>query len=318
MKNKMALTAAVVLIFMFGVSVSAKANGFTQGDVFVSIGNGKVNEFTPTGALVQTLNDGSPSTLTPSLAFDAAWILYVTNSRTLDSTISRLDNHGTIIGTISLSGLSSGPEGIAIAADGTLWFGSPGDGNIIHIDASGNQLASYGTGTANWVDVRENGHILFTADGKAVFTLDPGTGNVLTFANNLPGNAYNLREIPSGSMAGDVLVADSANALLLDASGNILKTYNLPGNQGVDFALNLDPSGTAFWTSDRKSGEVWEVNIANGTVIQQWNSGFSGSDFGLAVYGGPTVATTPEPGALLMLGTGLAAIAGTIRRKTNR
>jgi hypothetical protein len=35
---------------------TAVAGPFTMGDVFASVGNGLVREFTPTGTLVQTLN----------------------------------------------------------------------------------------------------------------------------------------------------------------------------------------------------------------------------------------------------------------------
>ena len=52
-------------------------------------------------------------------------------------------------------------------------------------------------------------------------------------------NAYALRVIPTGNTnAGDILVADGSNALLISASGSILMTYALPGNGAIDFALN--------------------------------------------------------------------------------
>jgi hypothetical protein len=75
-----------------------------------------------------------------------------------------------------------------------------------------------------------------------------------------------MRTIPVGTLAGDVLVANSINAVLLDASGNIIKTYTLPGNGGEDFALNLDPNGTDFWTGNIATSNIWEVNIATGAI----------------------------------------------------
>jgi hypothetical protein len=111
------------------------------------------------------------------------------------------------------------------------------------------------------------------------------------------------------------LVADSSNALLVN-SGGIVQTYVLPGNGGGDFSLNLDPSGNSFWTGDFATGEVWEVNIATGAIEEQWSTG-SGSLFGLTVYGEKNFNPTPEPGTLIMFGSGVIGLAGLLRRKFN-
>lgn len=160
--------------------------------------------------------------------------------------------------------------------------------------------------------------MLYTSEGTSVLSYNIGTKTQNSnFANGLPGGAdYALREISSGTFAGDVLVADSSNALLLNSSGSIIDTYTLPGNTGVDFALNLDPSGTAFWTADLGSGEVWEVNIATGSILEQWNTGFPGFTGGLAVFGEKGQSSTPEPASLLLLGTGLAALVSKLRKRT--
>jgi hypothetical protein len=61
-----------------------------------------------------------------------------------------------------------------------------------------------------------------------------------------------------------VAVAAASDALLISADGSkILKTYNWTHNDGSDFALNIDPNGTAFWTADT-SGDVAEFDIATG------------------------------------------------------
>jgi hypothetical protein len=122
--------------------------------------------------------------------------------------------------------------------------------------------------------------------------------------------------IPDGAFKGDVVGADSTEAVLFDATGGLIKTYALPGDGGGDFSLNLDPNGTDFWTGDASSGLVWEVNLATGAIDQQWNTGAGGRFFGLSVFGeitsGGGGGTVPEPStwAMMLLGFGGLGILG--------
>src|SRR6516162_2048905 len=75
----LALAGILTLGLALNVQASNKGIQYTFGDVFVSVGNGQVVEFTPTGSVVQTLNDGSGSAFTTGSAFDSAGNLYVTN-----------------------------------------------------------------------------------------------------------------------------------------------------------------------------------------------------------------------------------------------
>ena len=111
--------------------------------------------------------------------------------------------------------------------------------------------------------------------------------------------AFQLQILPDG----DVLVADSNADILLDPNGNVLQTYtcaSLPGCQGSLFAMSLDPDGTSFWTGDSTSGDIWQVDIATGNVLQQIDT-HSGSLFGLSVDDqievaapAPTTAAAPS------------------------
>ena len=112
--------------------------------------------------------------------------------------------------------------------------------------------------------------------------------------------------IPSGTDAGDVLLANSINAVLLDTAGDIIDTYTLPGNGGGDFSLNLDPNGTDFWNGgDFATGTMWEVNIATGAIDNSFLTCGSGCLYGVSVFGERTVVNTPEPASLALIGSGL-------------
>ena len=96
---------------------------------------------------------------------------------------------------------------------------------------------------------------------------------------------------------GNVLVADSSSVMLMDPNGNVIQTYScasLPGCQGLLFAVSVDPDGTSFWTGDSVSGDVWQIDIATGQVLQtfQTNPGYL---YGLSVDGQLMAATSPPP-----------------------
>ena len=82
------------------------------------------------------------------------------------------------------------------------------------------------------------------------------------------GQAFQLRSSPNG----DVLVADSNADILLGPERqrhpDLLLLRRCPGCQGQLFAMSLDPDGNSFWTGDSTSGDIWQVDIASGNVLQ--------------------------------------------------
>jgi hypothetical protein len=270
---------------------------YTPGDVFVAIGSGEVQEFTPTGVLVQTLNDTTGSTYTAGMAFDIQGNLYVTNFSL--GMISEFDINGNLVNANFVSGTGQvTPESIslpggqfpAIVGDADF-HDQNGNGIISQYDSTGALINRWSVAVesrgTDWSDLQPDGHtVLYTSEGISILSYDIATSTQNPdYFTGLPGsNAYAHRTLGTGQFTGDDLVADSGLAALVAMNGPILQMYNLPGNSGIDFALNLDPTGTAFWTADLASGEVWEVDIATGTILQQWNSGFPGSTGGLAVF----------------------------------
>ena len=135
-------------------------------------------------------------------------------------------------------------------------------------------LGGTGPGTTStfgtdWVDTYNpsTGQVIYDGEGTAIRSAILNANGTVTQLANFSAAAteaalnhiYALRTIPSGTFAGDVLVANSINVVMLNSSGNIIKTYILPGNGGVDFSLSLDPNGTDFWTSDSATDLIWEV-----------------------------------------------------------
>ena len=311
--------------FIFAVAASpAFAVSIPTGSVAVAVGNSQVKVFSPTGTLLETLNDGSGTSFTTGMAFDSSGSLFVTNFGA--GNISKFNASGALVSSSYMTA-SNNPESILINQAGNFLVGGSGANTILQYSAAGGApTATYtvqggnGTGGTDWIDLAaDQKTILYDGEGTTIlsYNLATHTQNA-NFATNLTRSVFALRIIPSGPFAGDVLAADSTGAILLDPTGKVIKTYALPGNDGSDFALNLDPNGLDFWTAD-PSGTVWEVNIATGKIDNQFSSG-SGSTFGLVVSGEltaggpPTTSVTPEPGTLTLLGTGILGLAGLRRR----
>jgi PEP-CTERM motif len=314
-------------------SAAPCASPFVKGDVFASVGSGTVDVFTPAGASVCSLNDGTGATFTTGSGFDKAGNFYVTNFGAAG--VAKYNNSGGLVsGTFMAPGAQPTPESFSPISvgpfSGSSFVGGPGSAAIDEYNtATGALIKSFsveagnGTSGTDWVDLGLDGHtILYDGEGTVIRTFDLATNTQgPDFATAPNASVFALRVVPDGAFKGDVLAADSSHALMFNSGGALVKTYTLPGNGGNDFSLNLDPNGTDFWTGDSVSGLVWEVNIATGAIDEQFNTGHGGTFFGLSVFGeitsgggggGPTV---PEPSTWAMMLLGFAGMGFIAYRK---
>ena len=76
-----------------------------------------------------------------------------------------------------------------------------------------------------------------------------------------------LRALPDGG----VLVSSGEVIARLDASGTLVQTYGIPGEQSLWSGLDLVGDGT-FWVGNYESSNVYRFDIASGAVRTGFNT----------------------------------------------
>ncbi len=309
------MVLGTALLMSYGV---ANAVPFTTGDIFASTGSGQVTHYDSAGNLLDTISTGG-SGFTTGSAFDSSGNLYVTNFT--NGNFARITGPGDPHTASIVASPGFNPESIVFDASGNYYVSNAGTNVFTKYDSGGNLLNSY-TATIedrgiDWLDLASDQTTMYyTSEGQTVFSYDVSTGTQLSdFSIGLTGShAYALRVLGDGGM----LVADSQTIVRLDSSGNIVQSYDTTGNDSW-FALNLDPDGTSFWSGDFGTGQLVKFDIATGSVEQTIYTG-STSLYGVSVFGEITQGCpdcggtqVPEPTSLLLMGIGLASLAG-VRR----
>jgi len=250
-------------------------------DLFVALTNGQVQWRSSEGVLRQVLvgtSDGQAS----SLAFDAARRLYVPhwysrNTLPPGNTIERFDASGVLISGYFGTGYNCDPSSIAFDALGNVYVGQADcTGNILKFDAAGNLLTSYQVlttlrGTDHIYLAKDNCTMFYASRDKNIYRYNVCTGTQLPNFNLLPlpgSNAYHIAILPDGG----VLVADSEMIVRLDAAGNQVQTYNVPGQTGYLYGgVDWVGDGT-FWASNGFNGNVYRLDLLTGAVVGSFNT----------------------------------------------
>jgi subtilisin family serine protease len=210
-----------------GAVIGQIPTSIAAGTVFVAErGSPGILIMDPNGNIIGSFNDPSLSQGTISdveLGPDST--VYVSEDLSFGGgvgVILHFDMKGDLLNTITPPNDSPFgffyPFGFAVAADGTLWLTQPNNGNIIHIDPSGNVLATFsGLGNPEMLAIRSDGMIFFSNTGFGeIDELNPNNGSVTFFASSFV--PLGVRFAPDGSL----LVGDIFNGVeRFDTNGNL-------------------------------------------------------------------------------------------------
>ncbi len=274
------------------IGVAVKPRTFARGDLFVSLSTGQVQWRRPDGSLNAVLVGLMPGRAS-GMTFDAASRLYVTHwcegsglvpVCTSGGGVEVFSPGGLPLGAFG-SGYNCNPSSIRLDAAGNAYVGqSDCLADILKFDGRGTLQASYDAAPelrgSDAIDLAANGcTVFYTSRGVRVKRFDACANRQLPDFNTaaLPGPAaYAVRVLPDGG----VLVADVSAVARLDAFGNLVQTYGVPGEPQAWTWLDLVGDGT-FWVSNNYSSNVYRFDIATGQVL----AGFNASPASFTVIG---------------------------------
>jgi hypothetical protein len=273
-----ALCAALVLL---ATPVETAHVSFEPGDVLVSLEPGPVQWYTPAGVLRQVLVSTVAGT-GEGMDFDPSGNLYVTRW-CLDPGCA---NTGNTVEMFSVLGMSMGPVGtgfdcsphaIVFRQDWTAYVGQAGcSGDVLRFTPGTVQPDAFDVAAEHqgsfWVDLAPDGCTLFyTSMGPNVKRYDTCASTQLPDFNLAPlpgGVTHDLRVLPDGG-----LIVSSGNLIArLDASGALIQTYAVAGENTLWAGLDLAANGT-FWAANYFASNIHKFDLQTGARLATFSTG---------------------------------------------
>lgn len=295
---------------------------FHVGDVFLT-GSGSVQEFTPTGQLVQTLPGTQGAQV---LCFDPA------SGDLVLPGYGVFDSSGNVVPSNWGSAAGIGrcvADGLGHVYVSTCQGSTCAAGVISKYDLDGSLLHTFGGLINTALEGVQPIYLALAPDKCTIyygtFESEGASINVCTGTQQAsqPGGGDDMRVLPNG----EVIELFDYEAVVYDPATGLSRTdYPIPAStcEGCDQfrTLSLDPDGTSYWISGVDSlvagnpadpADVYRLDINTGSILAQW-PGYGS----IAVYPGrttppssPSTTGNGGPPTTAPPGRGSGAAAGT-------
>ena len=266
----------VALLLLLPAALAASANGFSPGNILVSLANGTVEVRGSDGTL-QSIISGPFTGEAKGIAIDSNGNLLVAyewpDDHANGNTIGIYSPDGTFAGTFG-SAYNCQPLGVLVDAAGNVYVSERQClGRILQFDPSGNLLQTFYVNAdyvgAWWMDLAPDGCTMYyTSNGQHIQRYNICSSTQLPNLNNVPlsnrayGGALGVRILPDGS----VLAANHYNVQRLDSDGNVVGIYYGFPDNGLA-AIALDPDGQTFWTTDTAGSKLLHIDLSDGAIL---------------------------------------------------
>ncbi len=164
------------------------------------------------------------------------------------------------------------PEGIMVAADGTVWFTEQNAHQIAKLDPQAGVVTEYHTPTANsgpvGITSGPDNNIWFTeAFANKVGVLDPGTGKMQDFAIPTPVSApLYITSGPDGALW---FVGVRSHKLgRIDPTSHAIVEFPLPTAQAGPTSLVVGPDG-ALWVTEFNADKIARFDVKAGKFTDE-------------------------------------------------
>jgi PEP-CTERM motif len=313
MKPRIRQILPVLLAALTLTPAPSKAGFGLFATVLGGEGQGSVVSFDTSGNATTFISGLNAPT---GLAFDQSGNVYVaeTNPNTDQGFVEKFSSSGHDLGTIATGLGNNAFNALAVNSSGDIYVGDEGNNLVREFSPTGQLLLTIGPVSPNGgpVNLALDAHgNLYVAAGFGIFEFSPSGQALGTFGTASLGF---LAE-PTG--------------MAFDKSGNLFFESN---NSGAPI-VELSPTGQLVQTFTFGSGSLTFAIDGSGSFYQGRGEGAdssssietfssSGQDLGVfatldgierLAFAPQPMATVPEPASLVMMGLGLAAVAGYVR-----